>query len=88
MLDSAVWIHSHQTVSRDIADMYERSRNTMALHLQSVKHRLHLKLDGWTAPNVYSFLGVTIQYFENGNICSSVLDFVKYDHNFLFAFSL
>jgi len=88
MLHSAVRIHSHQTVSRDIADMYGYSHNAMALHLQSVTHRLHLELDGWTAPNVYSFLGVTVRYFENGNICSSVLDFVKYDHNFLFAFNL
>jgi hypothetical protein len=79
MLNSAVRIHSRQTVSRDISEMYHRSRSVLALHLQSVKHRLHLELDGWTSPNVYSFLGVTIRYFENGIICSHILDFVKYD---------
>ena len=88
MLNSAVDAHSHQTVSRDISDMYHRSRTAIALHLQSIKQRLHLALDGWTALNVFSFLGVTVQYFENGNICSFVLDFVKYDRHFYFAFSL
>ena len=35
MLYSAVDVHSHQTVARDISDMYERSRIVIALHLQS-----------------------------------------------------
>jgi hypothetical protein len=83
MLNSDAKIHSHQTVSRDISDMYHHSRVAVALHLQSIKQRLHIALDGWTAPNVFSFLGVTVQYFEKGNICSFVLDFVKYDHIFI-----
>lgn len=77
MLHGTIKIHSHQTVSRDISDMYERSRVAIALHLQSVKHRLHLELDGWTSPNVFSFLGVTVRYFENGGVHGFVLDFVK-----------
>jgi hypothetical protein len=78
MLRSTIEIHSRQTVARDISDMYMRSRNVIALHLQSVKHRLHIGLDGWTSPNVISFLGVTVQYFDKGDICAFVLDFVKY----------
>jgi hypothetical protein len=58
--------------------MYERSRIVVASHLQSLKHRLHLTLDGWTSPNVFSFLGVTVRYFNKGDICAFVLDFVKY----------
>ena len=88
MLNSFVKVHSHQTVSRDISDMYYRSRTAITLHLQSVKNRLHIALDGWTSPNVYSFLGVTVQYFENGDVCSFVLDFVKYDSNLHFIFSI
>jgi hypothetical protein len=75
---SATEIHSRQTVAHDISDMYERSRLVIALHLQSIKHRLHIALDGWTSPNVFSFLGVTVQYLEEGKICGFVLDFVKY----------
>jgi hypothetical protein len=80
MLDPDIDIHSRQTVARDISDMYERLRIVIASHLQSIGHRLHLTLDGWTSPNVFSFLGVTVRYFEKGDICSFVLDFVKYIH--------
>ena len=78
MLNSLVKIHSHQTVSHDICDMYHRSCTAIALHLQSVNQHLHIALDGWSAPNLFSFLGVTVQYFENNNICGFVLDLVKY----------
>ena len=77
MLYSVVEIHSHQTVARDISDMYERSRVVIACHLQSVKQRLHLLLDGWTSPNMISFLGVNVTYFEDGKIHGFVLDFVR-----------
>ena len=78
MLDPTIKIHSHQTVSHDISDVYKQLRTVIAHHLQSVKHRLHLTLDGWTSPNVFSFLGITVRYLENGSLCGFVLDFVKY----------
>jgi len=80
MLYSAVDLHSRQTVVRDISDMYQRSRTAIATHLQSVKQRLHIALDGWTSPNVFSFLGVTVRYCENGKLHGFVLDFVKYGY--------
>ena len=80
MLCSTIETHSRQTVTRDISDMYERSRVAIALHLQSIKHRLHIALDGWMSPNIFSFVGITIQYFEKGEIHGLVLDFVKYKH--------
>lgn len=85
---SATEIHSRQTVAHDISDMYERSCLVIGLHLQSIKHRLHIALDGWTSPNVFSFLGVTVQYLEEGKICGFVLDFVKYGHASLLIFDL
>jgi hypothetical protein len=60
--------------------MYEHSRIIIARHLQSVKQRLHLTLDGWTSPNVFSFLGVTVVYFEEGKLSGFVPDFVRYCH--------
>ena len=77
MLYPAVEIHSRQTVARDISDMYERSRVAIAHHLQSREHRLHLALDGWASPNVFSFLGVNVLYFDEGELCGFVLDFIK-----------
>ena len=87
MLLSMIETHSHQTVTRDISDMYERSHVAIALHLQSITHHLHIALDGWTSPNEFSFVGITIQYFEKGAIHGFVLDFVKYDHISCFIFS-
>ena len=84
---STIETHSHQTVTRDVSDMYERSHVAIALHLQSITHHFHIALDGWTSPNVFSFVGVTIQYFEKGAIHGFVLDFVKYDHISCFIFS-
>ena len=77
MCYSAVKLHSHQTVVRDISDMDEHLCIVIACHLQEVKHCLHLLLDGWSSPNVYSFLGMNIAYFDNGDIHGFVLDFVK-----------
>ena len=78
MLYPTLEVHSCQTVSHNISDMYKCSRLAIAHHLQSTEHRIHLTLDGWTSPNMFSFLGVTVQFFEKGAICSFVLDFVKY----------
>ena len=85
---SATEIHSHQTVACDISNMYEHSRHVIALHLQSIKRQLHITLDGWTSPNVFSFLGVTVQYYEEGKICGFVLDFVRCDSISRFIFNL
>ncbi len=80
MLDPTIEVHSRQSVACDISDMFERSRVVVAMHLQSIRHRLHIGLDGWTSPNVFSFLGVTVRYFDKGDICGFVLDFVKSVH--------
>ena len=38
---------------------------------------LHLCADGWTAPNVVSFIGLTVHWASEGRIKSLILDFVK-----------
>ena len=40
--------------------------------------KLHIVLDGWTAPNVISYLGVIVYYVRNGKMESFTLDFIKY----------
>lgn len=78
VLSSHVEFHSRQTVSRDVSTIYDKARGFLIRHLQSQCHRIHIALDGWTSPNVISFVGVTAQYLANdGNIISHVLDFVK-----------
>ncbi len=86
MLDPTIEVHSRQSVARDISDMFERSHVVIAIHLQSIRHRLHIGLDGWTSPNVFSFLGVTVRYFEKEGIHGFVLDFVKSVHLYPLSF--
>ncbi|KIM75183.1 hypothetical protein PILCRDRAFT_47678, partial [Piloderma croceum F 1598] len=49
--------------------------------------KLHLCADGWTSPNVISFIGLTVHWAEDGHIQSTILDFVKYVHNLILAFT-
>lgn len=77
MLDNTVELHSHQTIARDIQDMYYQSQRVIALHLQSLKCQIHIGLDGWASPNVFSYLGVTVKYVEKGVLRGHILDFVR-----------
>lgn len=44
---------------------------------QSYKGRLHFGVDGWSSPNVFSFLGLTVHRCVNGAIIECILDFIK-----------
>lgn len=47
---------------------------------QSLPCRLHICVDGWTSPNVLSFLGITVHWHWDGEIRHVILDFIRYDH--------
>jgi hypothetical protein len=54
----------------------------LLLHLrltrpQAYPGKLHLCADGWTSPNVISFIGITVHWASEGQIMSLILDFVK-----------
>ena len=40
--------------------------------------KVHICMDGWTSPNMFSFLGVTAHWHEGGEIRHIILDFIKY----------
>jgi hypothetical protein len=44
---------------------------------QAYPGKLHLCADGWTSPNVISFIGITVHWASEGQIVSLILDFVK-----------
>jgi hypothetical protein len=53
----------------------------MALTSNAIKGyngKLHLCADGWTSPNVISFVGLTVHWAGSDGIRSTTLDFVKY----------
>lgn len=39
--------------------------------------KVHIGLDGWTSPNVHSYLGLVVYMLRNEEPVSLVLDFVK-----------
>ena len=46
--------------------------------LQTLLGRVHMCVDGWTSPNVISFLGVTAHWHKDGKIHHIILDFIQY----------
>ncbi|KAK0222971.1 hypothetical protein EDD85DRAFT_734633, partial [Armillaria nabsnona] len=58
MLYSRVDIVSPSTISHNIQDMHTIAKKNIALSLQSTCGRLHFAIDGWSSPNVISYLGV------------------------------
>lgn len=77
MLDGSVDIPSRITVSRDVREIFGMARKQVGKILREYPGRLHLALDGWTSPNVYSFLGVTVHRVVNGKMSQFILDFIR-----------
>ncbi|KAJ3505977.1 hypothetical protein NMY22_g17397 [Coprinellus aureogranulatus] len=68
---------SRHTLSRDIIEVHGLTKEAVVTWLQTVEGKIHVSGDGWTAPNVISFIGVVVQFVEKASIVSLVLDFVK-----------
>ena len=77
MLYAKVDVPSPSTVSRDVREIFALTRKQVGKILQEYPGRLHLCLDGWTSPNVYSFLGITVHRVVNGDLKTFILDFVQ-----------
>lgn len=77
MLYAKVEVPTRTTVSRDVWEIFDITRKNVGKILQEYPGRLHLGLDGWTSPNVYSFLGVTVHRVVNGKVVTIILDFIK-----------
>lgn len=99
-LNNKVEVPSRFTVSRDVKEIFDMSRVKVAAILkvralifcfdltlispQAHPGKLHLCADGWTSPNVISFIGLTVHWAgTDGNIGSTILDFVKCVAQFL-----
>lgn len=48
--------------------------------------RIYIGFDGWTSPNVLSFLGVVVHYAHEGKSQSFTLDFIMYVYFISFLF--
>lgn len=93
MLYSRAEIPSRVMISRDINEIFNLAKTNVAQSLQvrdmlcsfclflsyfkAYPGKLHLAVDGWTSPNVFSFLGVTVHRCVDGKIQEFILDFIK-----------
>ncbi|GJF00143.1 hypothetical protein PsYK624_164220 [Phanerochaete sordida] len=77
MLNAKVEVPRPTTISRDIREIFTIAREAVGKMLQTHPGRPHLCLDGWTFPNVISFLGITVHRLHEGKAETFILDFVK-----------
>lgn len=93
MLYAKVEVPHPTTLSHDIREIFKISREQLSLTLEvrdscvmysplltiPQKHdgKFHLCLDGWSSPNVISFLGVTAQRVVESKLQRFILDFIK-----------
>ncbi|KAI0363104.1 hypothetical protein BV20DRAFT_958990, partial [Pilatotrama ljubarskyi] len=84
LLYGKVVIPKRMTVSRDVRMIHsfcvERVIEHFKVHPLStaMPGRVHICIDGWTSPNVLSFLGITAHWHEHGKLRHIILDFVRY----------
>ena len=53
-------------------------KKVVAAYLQAQRGAIHVAFDGWTSPNVISFLGVVVYFEKAGELQSMLLDYVRY----------
>ncbi|KAF6747489.1 hypothetical protein DFP72DRAFT_784107, partial [Ephemerocybe angulata] len=53
---------SRMTIARDTKEIHQLTKEHIVEMLQEHPGKIHVGADGWTSPNVYSFLGVTIHW--------------------------
>ncbi|KLO09606.1 hypothetical protein SCHPADRAFT_811236, partial [Schizopora paradoxa] len=69
MLYAKVEVPSARTISRDVIEVFEMSKQNLINKLkvkfqqtvfQAYPGKVHIGLDGWTSPNIISFLGIVV----------------------------
>ncbi|KAJ3510755.1 hypothetical protein NMY22_g15875 [Coprinellus aureogranulatus] len=60
-----------------LQEIHAFTKEHLKKELAGISGKVHLAADGWTVPNVYSFIGATIHYIKDGELKLTVLDFIK-----------
>lgn len=77
MLYAKVDIPSARTIGRDVQEIFQLSKASVASYLQAQQSAIHVSFDGWSSPNVISFLGVVVSFESGGDLRSFILDFIQ-----------
>ncbi|KAF8587498.1 hypothetical protein K439DRAFT_1337987, partial [Ramaria rubella] len=71
MLFDPVAVPSAHTVSRDVQEIFVISQH------EAYDGKLHLRVDGWAVPNIFSFLGITVTRCVSEDLITMILDFIR-----------
>ncbi|TBU29091.1 hypothetical protein BD311DRAFT_662155 [Dichomitus squalens] len=77
MLYQKAALPSRVMVSWDVQDIHDLLKANVLKLFKNLPGKIHIGVDGWTSPNIISFLGVTAHWHEEGQICYIILDFVR-----------
>ena len=92
MLFARVQIPRADTISHDVREIFAISQNSvkkllqvgfvlLAVHklivCQAHPGKVHIAVDGWTLPNIYSFLGITVHFVKDSKMHNVILDFIR-----------
>ncbi|KAF8574611.1 hypothetical protein K439DRAFT_1371925, partial [Ramaria rubella] len=75
MLYEPVEIPSAHTLSWDVQEVF--AVYTDLYITQEYPGKLHLGIDGWAAPNIFSFLGITVTCCLGASFVTMILDFIR-----------
>ncbi|TFK81287.1 hypothetical protein K466DRAFT_502393, partial [Polyporus arcularius HHB13444] len=93
MLYPKVRLPSRFTVSRDIRMACDVTKDAViqmfkVCALLQFGSKVHICVDGWTSPNVFTYLGVTAHWHHNGEIRHIILEFLRCAAGLKYACSL
>ncbi|PIL25420.1 hypothetical protein GSI_13310 [Ganoderma sinense ZZ0214-1] len=77
MLYAKARLPSRVTVSRDVQAIHAMAKANVIEMFNGLPSKIHVAVDGWTSPNVTSFLGVTAHWHDEAEINHVILDFIK-----------
>ncbi|RPD52433.1 hypothetical protein L227DRAFT_514796 [Lentinus tigrinus ALCF2SS1-6] len=78
MLYLKIRLPSHFTIARDIRVITDSAETSLIkLFKVSTDSLVHLCVDGWTSPNVFSYLGITVHWHHQASIHHVLLDYVQ-----------
>ncbi|CAI2201446.1 3533_t:CDS:2, partial [Funneliformis geosporum] len=66
------------TIKSDISKLFKEYQEKIKKILQDVSGKISFTIDGWTSPNILSFLGITCHYIDaDWKVQNILLDFVS-----------
>ncbi|KLO05281.1 hypothetical protein SCHPADRAFT_839604, partial [Schizopora paradoxa] len=80
MLYAKVEVPSARTISCDIHEIFDMSKLNLVTLLKvrcAYPGKVHIGLDGWMSPNVYSFFDIVMYLLRDDEPILMVLDFIK-----------